>query len=468
MVCVVLCGGAGSRLWPLSRQMFPKPFFHLPNGPSLIQYSIETASQMPGVREIIVVANVELRAIVIVEVQAANVTTPIRYIFEPIGRNTAAAVCTAALDVSSRYGGEEPVLILAADHLIGNVGALRSAVRRAAELASSENKLVVFGIKPTRPETGFGYIHFQGEHVLEFVEKPSFEVAESYLRDENYLWNSGMFCFMSETMLAEVRKHAADIAAAVEACYIHSSPAKAGSEVSLDYQTFKRVPSNSLDYAVMEKSNNIAVVACDIDWNDIGSWQSLCQLYPTGKDNNRVLGDCEAFYIGSENCTVMASGKVAAVIGMKDTLIVDTGDALLITTYRDSQEVRNVYDTLKKRGHETSVIHLNVKPPWGEFTVLHKGGGYKVKLLRILPGKMLSLQSHRKRNETWTTVRGSGMVTRDDESITVKPGDTVFIPVGVKHRVKCISPEPLEITEVQIGEYLGEDDIVRYSDAYGR
>lgn len=470
MISVILCGGAGSRLWPLSREMYPKPFLHLPGGLSLIQHSVETAAILPEVKEIIIIANAKLRANMLVEVNAvkSHVPVPVRYIYEPVGRNTAAAVCTAALDVAGRYGEDEPMQILAADHLIGDVEALGGAVEKALSLATAQDKLVTYGITPTRPETGYGYIHHQGDQVLQFVEKPSLNAAKTYLADGGYLWNSGMFCFKSGTILREMREHSPQIVEATEKCCDVSFPDAHGNEVVLDHSTFNRVPSNSIDYAVMEKSKNIAVVPCSFGWNDIGSWLSLSELYPSNQDHNRVIGDSEPFFIGSRNCTIHASDKVVAVIGMKDTLIADTGDALLVAAMDKTQEVRQVYDALKKRKHESSVIHLQVKPPWGEFKVLHQGKGYKVKRLLIKSGQSISLQSHEHRNETWTAVAGEGNVYRDEKVIAVKPGNTVFIPACAKHRVECTSEAPLEIIEVQMGDYLGEDDITRYKDAYGR
>ena len=468
MICVILCGGSGSRLWPLSRDMYPKPFFHLLDKLSLVQHSIETATQMPGAREIVIVTNVKLRANVIVEVRGMKQPLPVRYIFEPEGRNTAAAVCAAALDVFKRYGGDETIQILTADHLIGNPKALAEAVETASNLASSSSRLVTFGITPTRPETGYGYIHFEGNHVLEFVEKPVLKVARAYVEDGGYLWNSGMFCFTADTILNEMRKHSPKIADAVAQCYEASLPKITNNEVLLDDESFRRVPADSIDYAVMEKSANIAVVACDIGWNDIGSWSSLCELFPADWEGNRVIGDSEPFFIGSRNCTIHSLKKVVAVVGMKDTLIADTGDALLVSSFDKSQEVRQVYNALKKRKHETSVIHKTVTPPWGEFSVLQTGNGYKVKRLLINPGESISLQSHQHRNETWMIVRGEGVVYCDDEVTPVKSGNTSFIPAGAKHRVEATGADPLEIIEVQIGDYLGEDDIVRYKDAYGR
>ncbi|MCD8139346.1 MAG: mannose-1-phosphate guanylyltransferase/mannose-6-phosphate isomerase [Planctomycetaceae bacterium] len=468
MICVILCGGAGSRLWPMSRDMYPKPFFELPDGKSLLHHAVETAGRMPQVREIILVANAKLRANAIVELNAMQVAVPIRYMFEPIGRNTAAAITMAAQDVAVRHGADEPMLIQAADHLIADVDALAAAVTRAVEIGRDQKRLVTFGITPTRPETEYGYIRHQGEEVLQFVEKPSAAVAIHYLADGGYLWNSGMFCFTAGTILAEMRTHSPDVAAAVERCYSASAMAPERNEATLDEMTFRRVPSNSIDYAVMEKSTNIAVVECDIGWNDIGSWRSLCELYPKNFEGNRVIGECDTFFINTRDTTIHASQKVVAVIGMRDVLICDTDDALLVTTFEQSNQLRQVYEALKQRKHESSVMHRRVKPPWGEFTVLHKGEKYKLKRLCVLPGATLSLQSHSQRSERWMIVTGEGVVTRDDEQIPVKTGDSVSIPVGAKHRVECTSLDPMEIIEVQMGDYLGEDDIVRYQDAYGR
>jgi mannose-1-phosphate guanylyltransferase len=391
---------------------------------------------------------------------------------EPMGRNTAPAVAMAALQIAEKHGSDAMLLVLAADHLIADQAKFEAAVGRASELAASGH-LVTFGIVPTGPETGFGYIEAGasiggGRRVVRFVEKPSQEKAEEYLATGNFLWNSGMFCFKAGVLLEEMTRHAPEVVAASKACWqeIRKQAEISSSMFEIPADLFVQVPDISIDYAVMEHSEKVAVVPADFDWNDIGSWSALRDLHAPDEDNNRSNG--ESIFVETRNTFVQSSDRLIATVGVDDLMIIDTPDALLVAHTERSQEVKQVVQRLKLANHDAYKLHRTVSRPWGTYTVLEHGPRFKIKRIEVRPGRSLSLQMHHHRSEHWVVVSGMAKVTNGDNELFINTNESTYIPAGHKHRLENPGIVDLVMIEVQSGEYLGEDDIVRYEDAYGR
>lgn len=468
IVPVILCGGAGSRLWPVSRELHPKPFIRLADGQSLLQKAFLRGAALSGVKEILTVTNRDLffkTEDEFKEVNSAKVATS--FILEPFGRNTSAAIAAASLQMNAAYGPETFMLVLAADHLIAHQEAFSDAVSEAIELAEKGN-LVTFGIKPEAPETGYGYIEAQGSQVVRFVEKPSLEKAKEYLASGNFLWNSGMFCFKAGTMLEAMEEHCPDILSAVQACIAKSrvSTGKAFTELTLDHESFAQVPDNSIDYSVMEQSEQVAVVPCSIGWSDIGSWSALGDLSTPDADGNRIEG--HALLHDVSNCYIQSNKRVVGAVGLDNLIIVDTPDALLVADKSRAQDVKHLYANLKASGHDAHKHHLTVHRPWGTYTVLEENPSFKIKRIEVKPGGCLSLQMHHHRSEHWIVVSGMAKVVNGEQEIFVGTNESTYIPAGHKHRLENPGMLKLVMVEVQSGAYLGEDDIVRFQDNYGR
>ncbi|WP_237173382.1 mannose-1-phosphate guanylyltransferase/mannose-6-phosphate isomerase [Paracandidimonas lactea] len=468
LIPTILCGGAGSRLWPVSREQHPKPFIKLADGQSLLQKAFVRGAKLPGVQEVLTVTNRELFFKTEEEFSDVNKGgVAASYILEPFGRNTAAAVASAALYASTRHGNDAILLILAADHLVKDQAAFQQAVQRATALAG-QGKLVTFGICPEGPEIGYGYIEADGEAVLRFVEKPSLERAQEYVDSGRYFWNSGMFCMRVDTVLDEFRKHAPEVLDAVQACLEQSRQAdgKGFTQVSLDAQTFNAVPDISIDYALMEKSSNVAMISCDMGWSDIGSWRVLGALGEPDANGNCVEGS--ALLHDVKNCYIQSPDRLVGAVGVDNLIIVDTPDALLVANKECSQEVKHIYKALKDEGNEIYKLHRTVYRPWGSYTVLEEGERFKMKRLEVKPGGRLSLQMHHHRSEHWIVVSGMAKVVNGEAEMLVATNESTYIPAGHKHRLENPGVVPLVLIEVQSGEYLGEDDIVRFEDVYGR
>ena len=468
LIPTVLCGGAGSRLWPVSRELHPKPFIRLADGQSLLQKAYLRAAALPSVSEIYTVTNHGLFFKVQDEYQETNrAGIENTFLLEPIGRNTAPAIAAATLRVAKLHGDGAILLVLTADHLVSDQVAFAKAVAEAARLAQA-GKIVTFGIHADTPETSYGYIEFEGSRVVKFVEKPSIEKAQAYVESGRYLWNSGMFCFSAGTMLREMQRHCPDILAGVSACLETSRNVngKGYSQVDLDLERFKSIPEDSIDYAVMEKSGEVAVVPCNIGWSDVGSWNTLGDLVKPDSAGNRVEGD--ALLQDVSNCYIRSDGRVVGALGVDNLMVIDTPDALLIADRRRAQDVKNLYSELKTRGHESHKLHRTVHRPWGTYTVLVEGKGFKIKRIEVKPGASLSLQMHRHRSEHWVVVSGTARVVNGENELDIRPNESTFIPPGNKHRLSNPGAGDLVIIEVQAGSYLGEDDIVRFGDVYGR
>jgi mannose-1-phosphate guanylyltransferase/mannose-6-phosphate isomerase len=470
LIPVILCGGAGSRLWPVSRELHPKPFIRLADGQSLLQKAFLRGAQLPNVTEVLTVTNRELFFKTEDEFREVNTeAVATSFILEPFGRNTAAAIAAAALHAAKTHGMDVVMLILAADHLIADQHAFQQAVLKAAELAAT-GKLVTFGIQPDSPETGYGYIEADGSTVLRFVEKPTFEKAQEYLASGRFLWNSGMFCFTAGTMLQQMEQHCPQILAATKTCIEQSrfATGKDFAQLELDPVTFINVPEDSIDYAVMEKAApaQVAVVPCDIGWSDIGSWSALGDLVEPDVNGNRVQGD--VLLHSTRNCTIHSNERLVGTVGVENLIIIDTPDAILVADKSRAQDVKYIYAELKAKGHEAYKLHRTVHRPWGTYTVLGEGDGFKIKRIEVKPGASLSLQMHHHRSEHWVVVSGMAKVINGEREFLVNTNESTYIPAGHKHRLENPGLLNLVMIEVQSGGYLGEDDIVRFEDNYGR
>jgi mannose-1-phosphate guanylyltransferase/mannose-6-phosphate isomerase len=468
LIPTILCGGAGSRLWPVSREMHPKPFIRLGDGQSLLQKAFLRGARLPGVREVLTVTNRELffkTRDEFREVDPGGLAGA--YILEPFGRGTAAAVAAAALRVRETHGAEALLLVLPADHLIADEAAFAQAVAAAAKLAQG-GRLVTFGIRPESPDTGYGYIEADGNEVRRFVEKPSLEVARGYVASGRFLWNSGMFCFAAGTLLEEMALHCAGLLEAVCKCMAKSRVAAGDgvTQVEIDPDSFAAVPDTSIDYALMERSKRVAVVPCAIGWSDIGSWNAVGELSPPDAQRNHI--EAEVVLRDVTGCYIRGSGRIVGALGVEDLLIIDTPDALLVADKSRSQEVKHLYAELKSRGHESYKVPRTVHRPWGTYTVLEEGPGFKIKRIEVKPGASLSLQMHHHRSEHWVVVSGTARVTNGEREMTIATNESTFIPAGNRHRLENATREDLVMIEVQSGGYLGEDDIVRFDDVYGR
>ncbi|QRR11660.1 mannose-1-phosphate guanylyltransferase/mannose-6-phosphate isomerase [Burkholderia sp. MS455] len=467
LIPVIMSGGSGSRLWPQSRERYPKPFLTLPDGSTLIQRTYERAASLPGVDHLFTVTNKDLYFLTQDHYAASNCkVTDEHYILEPFGRDTAAAVALATLEVAREYGEDALLLVLAADHLIEDQVAFQAAVDRAMEIASA-GRIVTFGISPTRPETGFGYIEADGEEVRRFVEKPDYETAVDYVRSGRFYWNSGMFCFAAGVMLAAMEQYCPELLDGAK-CALDRSRADrtSRSNIIVDEATFATVQSISIDYAVMEKAKNVAVITCDCGWSDIGSWAGMAELLDADEHGNRVLG--EARLLDARNCYVNGGNRMIGLLGVSDLVVVDTQDALLITHRERVQDVKAMYGSLRMENHEAAMIHRTAHRPWGTYTVLEEGAGFKIKRIEVKPGGRLSLQAHFHRAEHWIVVSGSARVTNGAQELLLTQNQSTYIPCGHRHRLENPGKIPLVLIEVQSGEYLGEDDIVRFEDQYGR
>lgn len=471
LIPTILCGGAGSRLWPVSRELHPKPFIRLADGQSLLQKAYLRGAILSDVSEIMTVTNRDLFFKTDDEYRevsaSANKSLTNSFVLEPFGRNTAPAIAAAALQVAAMHGDDALMLVLAADHLIADQPAFAAAVDKAKELAA-QGKLVTFGIQPEAPETGYGYIEADGNKVLRFVEKPNLKSAQVYLASGRYLWNSGMFCFAAGTMLREMEQHCPTILELTRNCLGHSrkSEGRDFAQIELNPDFFDIIPDDSIDYAVMEKSKNVAVVPCSIGWSDIGSWSALGDLTAADEKGNRIEG--EALLHDVNNCFIQSNERIVGAVGVNNLIIIDTPDAILVADRSRAQDVKHLYAGLKAEGHEAHKLHRTVHRPWGTYTILEESDRFKIKRIEVKPGGKLSLQMHHHRSEHWIVVSGMAKVTNGETELLVGTNESTYIQAGHKHRLENEGVVDLVMIEVQSGEYLGEDDIVRFEDVYGR
>jgi mannose-1-phosphate guanylyltransferase len=474
---VIMAGGSGSRLWPLSRQQFPKQFLTLFGHDSMLQ---NTANRLQGVEHApaMVICNEAHRFAVAEQFRVNNIANS-GIILEPVGRNTAPAIALAALTALSR--GDDPLLlVLAADHVIKDEAAFCRSVAHATDLAL-QNKLVTFGIVPTAPETGYGYIKRGqalavssadadsqsadiGFEVAEFVEKPQLATAKQYVESGQYYWNSGMFLFKASRYIEELARFSPDILTACENALKQTH--YDADFIRIDQTIFETCPDDSIDYAVMEKTDQAVVVPMDCGWSDVGSWSALWEVSDKDEFGNACRGD--VININTRNSLVHATDKLVTTIGLDDVVIVETKDAILVAKQSEVQQVKQIVEQLKDENRSEWQHHREVYRPWGKYDSIDNGGRFQVKRITVKPGAKLSVQMHHHRAEHWIVVSGTAKVTNGDKEILLTENQSTYIPVGVIHALENPGKLPLELIEVQSGSYLGEDDIVRFEDRYGR
>jgi mannose-1-phosphate guanylyltransferase/mannose-6-phosphate isomerase len=480
VVSVILGGGSGTRLWPLSRAAFPKQFLKLFGSASLFQEAIERINELKNrnyaIRKHLIVSNEDHRFIVLDQLRELK-NIPAELILEPRGKNTAPALTLAALRASEK--GEDPVMVVSpADHKISNSNPFLGSLINAIEIAQT-SEIVLLGITPSRPEIAYGYIKKGNEHgikgryaISQFTEKPDIKTAHDFFVNSEYLWNSGIFVMLASTWLKAIQKFRNDIFSACVKSYSHKTTDRIDKTVLIrpDQELFMQIPSESIDYAVIEQCPKeqfpMSVVALDANWSDLGAWDAVWRVGQADEHGNVCQGDVLCLH--SKNNLVHASTRLVSAIGIENLIIVETADAILVTTREYSQEVKQIISHLKAAGREEKDLHRKVRRPWGWYDTIDQGEHFKVKRIQVNPGASLSLQSHQHRAEHWIVVKGTAEITIDEKIFCLKDNESTFIPAKVKHRLKNPSTESLEIIEVQSGSYLGEDDIIRYEDIYGR
>ena len=469
LVPVILSGGSGTRLWPLSRELYPKQLLSLVGKGTMLQ---ETLARLQGVKDLgspVVVCNESHRFLVAEQLRQIH-SSAAAILLEPVGRNTAPAVAVAALAaLKASKQGEDPILlVLPADHVIREAKAFQAAVQQGLT-AAQQGQLVTFGVVPSKPETGYGYI-CRGEGaggvypVAEFVEKPDLTAAQKYVSSGRYYWNSGMFMFRAKAFLDELMTHAPAMHAACEQAF-------AAAKQDLDFTRlpsaeFAACPSDSIDYAVMEKTKKAVVVPLDAGWSDVGSWSALHEAIPADAEGNVSIGD--VLSSDSQGCYLHSTSRLVATVGLKDHVVIETKDAVMVAPKDRVQNVKNLVNELKKQGRYETSLHRQVYRPWGSYDSIDSGERFQVKRLIVNPGATLSLQMHHHRAEHWVVVSGTARITCEDKVFLLEENQSTYIPVGAKHRIDNPGKIPLHIIEVQSGTYLGEDDIVRFEDVYGR
>jgi len=466
---VIMAGGSGSRLWPMSRELYPKQFLKLHGEWSMLQ---ETILRLDGVsmREPLVISNEEHRFVIAEQLRQINKLSK-NIILEPVGRNTAPAIALAALKAVGE--GDDPILlVLAADHVINKKEVFHQSIIEAEKYANAGH-LVTFGIVPTHPETGYGYIH-RGEAVSpgselaykvnRFVEKPNYDIAESYVNSGEYYWNSGMFMFRAKKYLAELKKYRPDI---LQKCIESISSAECGHEfTSIPQHIFSECPDDSIDFAVMEKTADAVVIGLDADWSDVGSWSALWDVSEKDQNGNALNGDVYAYNV--QNCYVNSEEKLVALVGVENLAIINTKDAVLVVNKDQVQDVKKVVDFLKSEGRQEYKQHREKYRPWGLCDVVVKNPRFVVNKITIIPGGSFSYQKHHHRTEHWIILSGTAEVVMNDKTFLLTENQSTFIPIGIEHSLNNPGKIPLEMLEVQAGSYLGEDDIIRIKDLYGR
>ena len=468
IVPVILSGGSGTRLWPLSRSGYPKQFLGVTEERTMFQLTLARLTGLAGVQPPIVVGNENHRFILGEQLHALKIKAQ-AILLEPVGRNTAPAIAAAA--AAAMANGTDPLLlILAADHVITDVAAFHKAVE-AGVPAAEAGALVTFGIVPTAPETGYGYIQVQERvsgaqaiDVTAFVEKPDLATAQQYLADGRHLWNSGMFLFKASELMAELEKFSPEVARAAS-----EAVAKAKSDLDflrLDKEAFSASPEDSIDYAVMEKSDKVKVVPLLAGWSDVGAWNAVWDVAAKDPDGNATRGD--VLLQGARNSYVHADHRLVAVIGLDDVMVIETSDAVLVASKGAVQDVKKIVDRLKADGRKEAGLHREVFRPWGSYDSIDQSDRYQVKRITVNPGQKLSVQMHHHRAEHWVVVSGTARVWLGDKEVLLTENQSTYIPVGVVHALENPGKIPLELIEVQSGAYLGEDDIVRFEDRYGR
>lgn len=455
MFGVILAGGSGSRLWPLSRELYPKQLLTLNADKSLLQATFERLNNFIPAQNIISVTNSKHHSNIKMQLSKLSEDTVI--LAEPISKNTAPAIALSVKYIVENYNEDEIILVVPSDLQINDVEKFTQTIKSSEHFAN-EGFIVTFGIKPNYPETGYGYICAENEKVVSFVEKPNRQTAEKYIQNGNYFWNSGIFMFKASTIIKEFKKYCPEIDLVIKNIDF--------SEKSISFTEFDKMPNISIDYAIMEKSSNIVMVELKSDWKDLGSWKSIYEISPKDENNNVFVG--HVLDKDSKNSFVYSSSKLVATIGLEDTVIVETEDAILACKKDKTDEVKQVYETLKQQHDGTQKVHKTVYRPWGFYTVIAEGKGFQTKIIHVNPGQKLSVQSHNYRSEHWVVLSGMAKVVLEGKDRILSPGHSIDIAVKAIHSLQNPFEEDLEIIEIQKGDILSEDDIVRYEDMYGR
>ncbi len=461
MYGIILAGGSGSRLWPLSRELYPKQLLNLNSDKSLLQATFERLKTCMEEDKIISITNTKHSSNV--KMQLSELTTKPVVLSEPVAKNTAPAIVLAAKYIMQKSNSDPVIIVVPSDHLIEHNEKFLSTVKKGEKLAQ-KGYIVTFGIEPDYPETGYGYINTSdkiddGYKVKEFIEKPDLETAKKYLHAGTYFWNSGIFMFKASVLFEETSKHAPEIAKLSQKFdFLNSS--------EIPFIEFDKMPSISIDYAIMEKSDKIALVKLESDWNDLGSWQSIYDVSEKDKNGNVFIG--HVLDRDSKNSFVYAASKLVATIGLEDTVIVETEDAILACKKDRTQDVKHIFDTLKKQNDNTHLVHKTVYRPWGFYTVIAQGQGFLTKIIHVNQGQKLSVQSHNFRSEHWVVLSGTAKVVLEGKELILSPGHSIDIPLKAIHSLQNPYSEDVEVIEVQKGDPLIEEDIIRYEDMYGR
>lgn len=461
MKSIILAGGSGSRLWPLSREEYPKQLLSFDKEQSLLQKTFNRLCSFSKPADIVTVTNIKHYSNI--KLQLNKIDSSNVVIGEPFGKNTAPAIASTLQYFIQQGCEDDVVLIVPSDHLIKDIDGFNKTVEQGKELAE-QGYIVTFGIKPTYPETGYGYIKTEkalsvGYKVEKFVEKPNFETAKKYLDSENYYWNGGIFMGKISTFLNEFKKFASDI-------YMHLGKLDFSNSTQINFSVYEKMPSISIDYAIMEKSDKIALVELQSDWNDLGSWQSIFNVKEKDENGNVLTGKVVVDNV--KNSFIYSQKEVVAVSSLENIILVETEDAIMACKLDESQNVKKLYEKLKAKESDTIKLHKTVFRPWGYYTCMNSGDGYLTKTICVMPKHKLSVQSHNHRSEHWVVLEGTALVLKDGKEYNVYAGDSIDIPLGAKHSLQNPYDKELKIIEIQKGDYISEDDIIRYEDCYGR
>ena len=461
MKSIILAGGSGSRLWPLSREEYPKQLLSFDKEQSLLQKTFNRLCTFSKPADIVTVTNIKHYSNI--KLQLNKIDSSNVVIGEPFGKNTAPAIASTLQYFIQQGCEDDVVLIVPSDHLIKDIDGFNKTVEQGKKLAE-QGYIVTFGIKPTYPETGYGYIKTEkalsvGYKVEKFVEKPNFETAKKYLDSGNYYWNGGIFMGKISTFLNEFKKYASDI-------YMHLGKLDFSKSTQINFSVYEKMPSISIDYAIMEKSDKIALVELQSDWNDLGSWQSIFNVKEKDENGNVLTGKVVVDNV--KNSFIYSQKEVVAVSSLENIILVETEDAIMACKLDESQNVKKLYEKLKAKESDTIKLHKTVFRPWGYYTCLNSGDGYLTKTICVMPKHKLSVQSHNHRSEHWVVLEGTALVLKDGKEYNVYAGDSIDIPLGAKHSLQNPYDKELKIIEIQKGDYISEDDIIRYEDCYGR